>query len=98
MKLLNCTNYCTKLYQFASNCINFYHIVSNYTYMGWYYKRGMATIRYKMGWYYKRGMAKIWYKMNTEEHLSQPLPYPEEPMDELVYVPHSHQNARAVSI
>jgi hypothetical protein len=43
-----------------------------------------------MGWYYKRGMAKIWYGMNTDEHLSQPLLHPEEPVDELSYVPHSH--------
>jgi hypothetical protein len=49
-------------------------------------------------WYYKRGMTPIWYGMNTDEHLSQPLPHPEEPVDELSYVPHSHQSARAVSI
>jgi hypothetical protein len=36
--------------------------------------------------------------MDTDEHLSQPLPHPEEPVDELSYIPHSHQTARAVSI
>jgi hypothetical protein len=51
-----------------------------------------------MGWYYKRGMTIIWYGMNTEEYLSHQLLHPEEPMDELSYVPHSHQNARVVSI
>jgi hypothetical protein len=60
-----------------------YDYAQHYTYMGWYYKRGMTT---------------IWYGMNTDEHLSQPLPHPEEPVDELLYVPHSHQSARAVNI
>jgi hypothetical protein len=46
-----------------------------------------------MGWYYKRGITIIWYGMNTDEHLSQPLPHPEEPVDELSYVLHSHQSA-----
>jgi hypothetical protein len=55
-----------------------------------------STIRTWGG--YKRGMTIIWYNMNTNEHLSQPLPHPEEPVDELSYVPHSYQNARAVSI
>jgi hypothetical protein len=36
--------------------------------------------------------------MNTDEQLSQSLLHPEEPVDELAYVPHSHQNARAVVI
>jgi hypothetical protein len=51
-----------------------------------------------MGWYYKREMTTIWYEMNTDELLSQPVPHLEELVDELTYVPHSHQNARAVSI
>jgi hypothetical protein len=51
-----------------------------------------------MGWYNKRGMTTIWYDINTDEHLSRPLPHPEKPVDELSYVPHSHQSARAVSI
>jgi hypothetical protein len=50
-----------------------------------------------MGWYYKREMATIWYDMNTDEQLCQPLPYPEESVDELSYVPHSNQTALAVS-
>jgi hypothetical protein len=43
-----------------------------------------------MSWYYKRGMAMIWYMMNIDEQLSQPVPYSEEPMDELAYVLRSH--------
>jgi hypothetical protein len=45
-----------------------------------------------------REMTTIWYGMNIEKQLSQPLLHPEEPMYELTYVLHSHQNARAVSI
>jgi hypothetical protein len=30
--------------------------------------------------------------MNTNEQLSQPVPHPEEYVDKLTYVPHSHQN------
>jgi hypothetical protein len=45
-----------------------------------------------------REMTTIWYVMNIEEQLNQPLPHPEEPVDELTYVPHSHQNVRTVSI
>jgi hypothetical protein len=45
-----------------------------------------------------KGMATIWYDMDTDEHLSRPLPHTEELVDELSYVPHSHQIARAVSI
>jgi hypothetical protein len=52
-----------------------YDYVQYYTYMRWYYKRRMSTIR---------------YIMNTDEQLSQPLPHPEEPVNELSYVPHSH--------
>jgi hypothetical protein len=32
-----------------------YDYAQHYTYMGWYYKKGMAT---------------IWYDMDTDEHLS----------------------------
>jgi hypothetical protein len=39
-----------------------------------------------------------WYSMDTNEHLSQSLPHPEELVDELSYVPHSYQTARAVNI
>jgi hypothetical protein len=60
-----------------------YDYAQHYTYMGWYYKRVMAT---------------IWYDMYTDDHLSQSLPHPEEPVDELSYVPHSHRTTRAVSI
>jgi hypothetical protein len=52
-----------------------YDYAQHYTYMGWYYKRGMNT---------------IWYGMDTDEHLSQPSPHPEEHVDELSYVPHLH--------
>jgi hypothetical protein len=45
-----------------------YDYAQHYTYMGWYYKREMTT---------------IWYDMDIDEHLSQPLPHPEEPVDEL---------------
>jgi hypothetical protein len=51
-----------------------------------------------MGWYYKREMSIIWYRMNTGEQLSQLVPHPNEPVDGLTYVPHSHQNTRAVTI
>jgi hypothetical protein len=50
-----------------------------------------------MSWYCKRGMTTIWYEMNTDKRLSQPVLHPEEPMNELTYVPHSHQNAQTVS-
>jgi hypothetical protein len=43
-----------------------------------------------MGWYYKIGMTTIWYGMNIEEQLSQSLSHPEEHVDELAYVSHSH--------
>jgi hypothetical protein len=36
--------------------------------------------------------------MNTEKQLSQLVPHPEEPVDELTYILHSHQNVRVVSI
>jgi hypothetical protein len=38
------------------------------------------------------------YRMNTNEQLSQSVSHSEDPVDELIYVPHSLQNARAVSI
>jgi hypothetical protein len=40
-----------------------------------------------MGWYYKRVLATIWYGMNTDEQLSQPVSHPEELVDELECVP-----------
>jgi hypothetical protein len=60
-----------------------YNYAQHYVYMEWYCKREMTT---------------IWYGINIEEQLSQPVPHPKETVNELAYVPHSHQNALAVSI
>jgi hypothetical protein len=58
-----------------------YDYVQHYVYMYWYYKREMTT---------------IWYRMNTDEQLSQLVPYLKEPMDELAHIPHLHQNVWAI--
>jgi hypothetical protein len=54
-----------------------YDFAQYYTYMGWLNKIGMVT---------------IWYRMNTEKQLSRSLLHPEESVDELAYIPYSHQN------
>jgi hypothetical protein len=80
----------TRYYLWAQNTLGLpiteerlYHYAQHYIYMGWYYKRGIDT---------------IWYKMNTDEQLCRSVPHPEEHVDELAYVPQSHQNVRAISI
>jgi hypothetical protein len=60
------------------------------------YHRG-ATIRLCPA-LYLYGVVTIWYWINNEEQLSQPVSHPEEPVDELAYVPHSHQNIWVISI
>jgi hypothetical protein len=51
-----------------------------------------------LGLVFKRWITTIWYGKNTDEQLSQPVLYPEEPVNELAYILHSHQTAKTVSI